>query len=170
MAHASGPLGEPAGPGFVLDGSNLARLLPGSCLQSIDRVLAALAGRHPGHACVVLCDPSLRLQIGAFDRDEFDRRLRSGDWQETPPGVAADVSILALARQLHAVVVSRDRFREHAAARQDVPVLAVRTEGGAVVFGPALMHGSDGTLRMVDVDGHLALRTKARRQGDNPAL
>jgi hypothetical protein len=153
----------------VLDGSNLARLLPGSCLQSIDRVVAALAGQHPGHACVVLCDPSLRRQVGALDRDEFERRLRAG-WQETPPGTPADVAILALARELHAVVVSRDRYREHAAARLDVPVLAVSTEGDAVVFGPALMHGSDATLRRVDVDRHLALRTKARRQGDNPPL
>jgi hypothetical protein len=147
---------------FVLDGSNLARMLPGSCMLAIDRVAAALAALHPESTCAVLCDPSLRRQIGAVDRAEFERRLCLGHWQETPPGIAADLAILAHARRLGAIVVSRDRFRDHPDARRDVPVLAVHAGASGIAFGPALVHGSDGTLRRIDVEQHLRVRALRR--------
>lgn len=145
--------------GFVLDGSNLARLLPGSCLQAIDRVIAALLARHPCHRCLVMCDPSLRRQIAAVDRAEFERRLASGHWLET--SVAADLAILRQARSTGAVVVSRDRFRDQPAERADVPVLTVSTGPAGVQFDAALMHTSDGRLVRVDVEQHLATRSRS---------
>ena len=142
--------------GFVLDGSNLARLLPGSCLQAMDRVVAALLARHPAHRCVVVCDPSLRRQIAAVDRAAFERRIAEGLWVEAPG--AADVAILERARRTGAVVVSRDRFREHPAERADVPVLTVSAGPEGIRLEAALMHTSDGRLVKVDVEQYLAAR------------
>lgn len=138
--------------GFVLDASNLWRLLPGPPLVVLDRITAALRARFPTHGCILFADRSLPGEAPAAEQADFARRRADGSLRLPPPGEPADPHLLALARDLRAVVVSRDRFREHRSARLDVPVLTPAfSADGALATSHALIHASDRRLLRVDV-------------------
>jgi hypothetical protein len=100
----------------IIDGSNVAHSAPQARprLDHIQHLRRKL--EEEGYEPIVIVDAALRHQIDdapAFEALEKDGRIR-----QAPAGTDADWFILTFARELDAVVVSNDRFREY---RQEFP-------------------------------------------------
>jgi hypothetical protein len=62
----------------------------------------------------VVSDAALRHQID--DKEGYERRIEEGKIRQAPAGTDADYFLLAFARELDAVIVSNDLFRDRADA------------------------------------------------------
>jgi hypothetical protein len=94
----------------IVDGSNVAHSTEGNGprLENIQLVCDKL--REEGLEPIVVVDAALRHQID--DANRFERMVDEGVLKQAPAGTDADYFILAFARELHACVVSNDRFRD----------------------------------------------------------
>ena len=97
----------------LVDGSNVA---PSSGeearLENLKIVVRKL--RKEGYEAIVVADAALRHQID--DKEGYERRVEEGKIRQAPAGTDADYFLLAFARELDAVIVSNDLFRDRADA------------------------------------------------------
>ncbi len=98
----------------LIDASNVAHSTEGEHprLENIAIVVRKL--REEGYTPVVMADAALRHQID--DKEGYERRLDEGKIRQAPAGTDADYFILAFARELDALIVSNDRFRDRGEA------------------------------------------------------
>jgi hypothetical protein len=98
----------------LIDASNVAHSTEGEHprLENIAIVVRKL--REEGYKPVVMADAALRHQID--DREGYERRIEEGKIRQAPAGTDADYFILSFARELDALIVSNDRFRDRAEA------------------------------------------------------
>jgi Zc3h12a-like Ribonuclease NYN domain len=101
-------------PIALVDGSNVAHSSEGdeARLQNIKLVVKKLISE--GYEPVVVADAALRHQID--DKEGYERRVEEGKIKQAPAGTDADYFLLAFARELDAVIVSNDLFRDRAEA------------------------------------------------------
>jgi hypothetical protein len=94
----------------IIDGSNVAHSTEGdhARLDNIRLVSEKLV--EEGYEPVVVVDAALRHQID--DKAAFERMVEDGTIRQAPAGTDADYFILSFARELDAVVVSNDRFKD----------------------------------------------------------
>jgi hypothetical protein len=99
-------------PIALVDGSNVAHSSEGdeARLQNIKLVVRKLIAE--GYEPVVVADAALRHQID--DKEGYERRVEEGKIKQAPAGTDADYFLLAFARELDAVIVSNDLFRDRA--------------------------------------------------------
>lgn len=104
--------GDP--PKALVDGSNVAHSSEGdeARLDNIKIVVRKL--RREGYDVTVVADAALRHQID--DKEGYERRVEEGKIRQAPAGTDADYFLLAFARELDAVIVSNDLFRDRAEA------------------------------------------------------
>jgi hypothetical protein len=98
----------------LIDASNVAHSTEGEQprLENIAIVVRKL--REEGYTPVVMADAALRHQID--DKEGYERRIDEGKIRQAPAGTDADYFILSFARELDALIVSNDRFRDRAEA------------------------------------------------------
>ena len=103
---------QDARPIALVDGSNVAHSSEGdeARLQNIKLVVRKLIAE--GYEPVVVADAALRHQID--DKEGYERRVEEGKIKQAPAGTDADYFLLAFARELDAVIVSNDLFRDRA--------------------------------------------------------
>ena len=93
----------------VVDASNVAHAgEKGAKLATLLAVRDEL--REEGFEPILIADAALRHQID--DRDGYERLVENGELQQAPAGTDADYFVLKLAKDLDALVVSNDRFRD----------------------------------------------------------
>jgi hypothetical protein len=94
----------------IIDGSNVAHSTEGDHvrLQNIRLVSEKLV--EEGYEPVIVVDAALRHQID--DKAAFEQMVEDGTIRQAPAGTDADYFILSFARELDAVVVSNDRFKD----------------------------------------------------------
>lgn len=93
----------------IVDASNVAHAgEKGARLATLLAVRDEL--REEGFEPILIADAALRHQID--DRDGYERLVESGELQQAPAGTDADYFVLKLAKDLGALVVSNDRFRD----------------------------------------------------------
>ena len=99
-------------PIALVDGSNVAHSSEGeeARLENIALVVRKL--KSEGYEPIVVADAALRHQID--DKDGYERRVEAGKIRQAPAGTDADYFLLSFARELDAVIVSNDRFRDRA--------------------------------------------------------
>jgi hypothetical protein len=116
------PSAEPAIA--LVDGSNVAHSSEGEKARLANIVLVADKMREDGFEPVIVADAALRHQID--DRDGYERLVEEGKVKQAPAGTDADYFILSFARELDAVVVSNDRFRDRLAKYPEVEERIIR--------------------------------------------
>ena len=94
----------------IIDGSNVAHATEGDSARLENILLVREKLLEEGLKPLVVVDAALRHQIDK-SRD-FERLVAAGDISQAPAGTDADYFILSFARELDAVVVSNDRFRD----------------------------------------------------------
>ncbi len=101
-------------PIALVDGSNVAHSSEGdeARLHNIKLVVRKLISE--GYTPIVVSDAALRHQID--DKEGYERRIAEGKIRQAPAGTDADYFLLAFARELDAVIVSNDLFRDRADA------------------------------------------------------
>ena len=93
----------------IVDASNVAHAgEKGARLATLLAVRDEL--REEGFDPILVADAALRHQID--DKDGYEQLIESGDLQQAPAGTDADYFILKFAKDLDAMVVSNDRFRD----------------------------------------------------------
>jgi hypothetical protein len=94
----------------IVDGSNVAHSSEGGSarVNNIRLVMARLI--EEGYEPVVVADAALRHQVD--DKAGYERMVEDGIIKQAPAGTDADYFILSFARELDAVVVSNDRFKD----------------------------------------------------------
>jgi hypothetical protein len=94
----------------IIDASNVAHSGEGGAarVRYIDLMRAKL--REEGLEPIVVADAALRHQVD--DPDAYERLVQDGVIHQAPAGTDADYFILTFARELEALVVSNDRFRD----------------------------------------------------------
>lgn len=123
-----------AGKTAIVDGSNVAHSTEGerASLENIRVVLGKL--EEEGYEPVVVVDAALRHQID--DGAAYERMVEAGAIKQAPAGTDADYFILSFARELDAVVVSNDRFKDRMKAFPEAQDRVIRymIVNGEVVF------------------------------------
>ena len=93
----------------IVDASNVAHAgEKGARLATLLAVRDEL--KEEGFEPILIADAALRHQID--DRAGYERLVESGELQQAPAGTDADYFVLKLAKDLDALVVSNDRFRD----------------------------------------------------------
>ena len=94
----------------IVDGSNVAHSSEGGAprLENISLVCEKL--EEQGYQPIVVVDAALRHQID--DAAGYERMVEDGRIRQAPAGTDADYFILSFARELDAMVVSNDRFKD----------------------------------------------------------
>jgi hypothetical protein len=93
----------------IVDASNVAHAgEKGARLATLLAVRDEL--REEGFEPILIADAALRHQID--DKGGYERLVENGELQQAPAGTDADYFVLRLARELDAMVVSNDRFRD----------------------------------------------------------
>jgi hypothetical protein len=94
----------------IIDGSNVAHSTEGDHARLGNIRIVAAKLEEEGYEPVVVVDAALRHQID--DSDSFEEMVETGTIRQAPAGTDADYFILSFARELDAVVVSNDRFKD----------------------------------------------------------
>ena len=94
----------------IIDGSNVAHSTEGDHARLGNIRIVAAKLEEEGYEPVVVVDAALRHQID--DSDSFEEMVENGTIRQAPAGTDADYFILSFARELDAVVVSNDRFKD----------------------------------------------------------
>jgi hypothetical protein len=94
----------------IIDGSNVAHSTEGDAAHLANIMLVREKMEEEGYEPIVVVDAALRHQVD--DRREYEEMVEDGTLRQTPAGTDADYFILSFARELDAVVVSNDRFRD----------------------------------------------------------
>lgn len=118
----------------IVDGSNVAHSTEGG-RASLDNI-RVIVGRleEDGYEPVVVVDAALRHQID--DGAAYERMVEDGSIKQAPAGTDADYFILSFARELDAVVVSNDRFKDRLKSFPEAQERVIRymIMNGEVVF------------------------------------
>ena len=101
----------------VVDGSNVAHSTEGERVWLSNIVAVCDKLREEGYEPLVLADAALRHQID--DRVAYEAMIDDGSIRQAPAGTDADYFILSFARELDAMIVSNDRFRDRQKAFPD---------------------------------------------------
>ncbi|HEU0014152.1 MAG TPA: hypothetical protein VFQ45_10735 [Longimicrobium sp.] len=101
-------------PVALVDGSNVAHSAGGDEARLENIKLVVLKLREEGYEPIVVADAALRHQID--DKEGYERRIDEGKIKQAPAGTDADYFLLSFARELDAVIVSNDLFRDRAEA------------------------------------------------------
>src|SRR5919112_6590140 len=111
-------------PKALVDGSTVAHSSEGdeARLENIKIVVRKL--RREGYDPIVVADAALRHQID--DKEGYERRVEEGKIKQAPAGTDADYFLLAFARELEAVIVSNDRFRDREGAFPEISDRLIR--------------------------------------------
>jgi hypothetical protein len=100
---------EPGSRIAIIDGSNVAHSSEARArLANITLICEKMEAE--GYEPVVVVDAALRHQID--DNKGYESMVEKGAIRQAPAGTDADYFILAFARELDAVVVSNDRFKD----------------------------------------------------------
>jgi hypothetical protein len=94
----------------IIDGSNVAHSTEGDAAHLANIKLVREKMEEEGYEPVVVVDAALRHQVD--DRRAYEEMVEDGTLRQAPAGTDADYFILSFARELDAVVVSNDRFRD----------------------------------------------------------
>ena len=94
----------------IIDGSNVAHATEGEHPRLENIVLVRAKMIEDGFEPVVVVDAALRHQVD--DRTGYEKMVEDGTVKQAPAGTDADYFILSFARELDAVVVSNDRYRD----------------------------------------------------------
>ena len=107
-APETGP--RPESERVIVDASNVAHSTEktGPLLANVRLVRDRLT--EDGMTPILVADAALRHQID--DADGYEALVKAGEIQQAPAGTDADYFILSFARELHASVLSNDRFKE----------------------------------------------------------
>lgn len=98
----------------IVDGSNVAHATEGDSARLANIRLVCDKLREEGYEPVVVVDAALRHQID--DEQAYEDMVEAGAIKQAPAGTDADYFILSFARELDAVVVSNDRYKDRLAA------------------------------------------------------
>ena len=98
----------------IIDASNVAHCGEGSAARV--RYIRLMCDKltDEGLEPLVVADAALRHQVD--DADTYERLVESGVVHQAPAGTDADYFILTFARELGALIVSNDRFRDRLAS------------------------------------------------------
>ena len=94
----------------IIDGSNVAHSTEGEQARLGNIRIVAAKLEEEGFEPVVVVDAALRHQID--DPRSFEDMVENGTIRQAPAGTDAAYFILSFARELAAVVVSNDRFKD----------------------------------------------------------
>ena len=94
----------------IVDASNVAHSTEGDRVRLANIHLVVEKLIEHGYSPIIVADAALRHQID--DKGTFERMVDDGVIKQAPAGTDADYFILSFARELEAVVVSNDRFRD----------------------------------------------------------
>ena len=108
----------------IIDGSNVAHSTEGDVVRLDNIRLVAAKLVEEGYDPVIVADAALRHQID--DKVAFEKMVDEGRIRQAPAGTDADYFILAFARELDAVVVSNDRFKDRLEAFPEAREQVVR--------------------------------------------
>ena len=94
----------------LVDASNVAHFGEGESarVRQIELIRDKLL--EEGYEPLIVADAALRPQVD--DAEAYERLVATGTVHQAPAGTDADYFILTFARELDAVVVSNDRFRD----------------------------------------------------------
>jgi hypothetical protein len=120
----------------VVDASNVANSAPSAQARLEYLLLVTTALEAAGLVPVLVADAGLARRID--DREAYLQLVGQGAIRVAPADSEADALILQLARELDAVVVSNDRFREW---QDRYPAEAARRVGFRVRNGVAELRG-----------------------------
>ena len=118
----------------IIDGSNVAHATEGDAARLENILLVREKLLEEGFKPLVVVDAALRHQID--NSKDFERLVEAGDISQAPAGTDADYFILSFARELDALVVSNDRFRDRQKAFPETRDSMIRfmIVNGEVVF------------------------------------
>jgi hypothetical protein len=108
----------------IVDGSNVAHSTEQGTPRLANIRLICDKLQEEGYEPIVVVDAALRHQID--DDAEYEKMVEKGQIRQAPAGTDADYFILSFARELEAVVVSNDRFRNREQAFPEISDRAVR--------------------------------------------
>ncbi|MEO5566998.1 MAG: hypothetical protein ABIR92_00810 [Gemmatimonadaceae bacterium] len=109
-APTNGRPAEPESNVVLVDGSNVAHSTEGA-KPLVSNLLAVRDKlKEEGLEPIIMADAALRHQID--DPRVYEDMIESGSIRQAPAGTDADYFILAFARELNAMIVSNDRFRD----------------------------------------------------------
>ena len=94
----------------LIDGSNVAHSTEGDAAHLANITLVREKMEEEGYEPIVVVDAALRHQVD--NRRAYEEMVEDGRLRQAPAGTDADYFILSFARELDAVVVSNDRFRD----------------------------------------------------------
>jgi hypothetical protein len=94
----------------IIDGSNVAHSTEGDAAHLANITLVREKMEEEGYEPIVVVDAALRHQVD--NRRAYEEMVEDGTLRQAPAGTDADYFILSFARELDAVVVSNDRFRD----------------------------------------------------------
>ena len=108
----------------IIDASNVAHFGEGGAARVRYISLMCDKMREEGYEPIVVADAALRHQVD--DAEAYERMVDAGTVHQAPAGTDADYFILSFARELDAVIVSNDRFRDRLKAFPEVRGRLVR--------------------------------------------
>jgi hypothetical protein len=126
----------------IIDGSNVAHSTEGDAAHLANILLVREKMEEEGYEPIVVVDAALRHQVD--QRREYEEMVEDGTLRQAPAGTDADYFILSFARELDAVVVSNDRFRDRE---------------------KAFPEARDRVIRFMIVAGEVVLERRTKRRG-----
>ena len=109
-APVNAPAAEPESKVVLVDGSNVAHSTEGAKPHVSNLLAVRDKLKEEGLEPIIMADAALRHQID--DPRVYEDMIDSGSIRQAPAGTDADYFILAFARELNAMIVSNDRFRD----------------------------------------------------------
>ena len=94
----------------IVDGSNVAHSTEGAAPRLANLTAVRTKLREEGLEPIVVVDAALRHTID--DPRGYETLVESGAVRQAPAGTDADYFILSFARELNALIVSNDRFKD----------------------------------------------------------
>ena len=108
----------------IIDASNVAHSGEGGTARVRNIHLMCDKLREEGLEPIVVADAALRHQVD--DGDTYEQMVSDGVVHQAPAGTDADYFILTFARELEALIVSNDRFRDRLKSFPEVRQRLVR--------------------------------------------
>ena len=119
---------------MLVDAANVAHSTEGPTAKLSNIVLVMDKLREEGFRPLIVADAALRHQID--DKAAYEKLIEDGVVKQAPAGTDADYFILSFAREMHARILTNDRFRDRATefAEERERVIRYMIVDGAVVL------------------------------------